>query len=113
MTATRLMQRLRPTSAVSSSSSSSSPPSVTTVRCLGKTGLSLNNGERLITSKDDERRQIVAVKAAAAPETVETKSEELNLGSLLVNLLVQLKTTVVKTKIQKRQIQKFIEKVFD
>ena len=83
------------------------------MRCLGKTGLNSKNGEPLITSGDGERRPIVNLKAAAAaaPETVETKTRELDLGSLLANLLVQLKNTVVKTKIRRRQIQKFIEKV--
>lgn len=85
------------------------------MRCLGKTGLNSKNGERLITSGDGERKPKVNLKAAAAaaaaPETVETKTRELDLGSLLANLLVQLKNTVVKTKIRRRQIQKFIEKV--
>ncbi|KAG6585629.1 hypothetical protein SDJN03_18362, partial [Cucurbita argyrosperma subsp. sororia] len=46
-----------------------------------------------------------------APETVETETRELDLGSLLANLLVQLKNTAVKTKIRRRRIQKFIEKI--
>lgn len=112
MAATRFMQRVRPAAAVSSSSSSSSPSSMTNVRVLGKTGLNLNNGERLITSGGGEGRQLIAVKAATtAPKTVETKTGELDLGSLVSDLLVQLKTTLGKTKIKKREIQKFIEKV--
>ncbi|KAA0065266.1 UPF0114 domain-containing protein [Cucumis melo var. makuwa] len=112
MAATRFMQRVRPAAAVSSSSSSSSPSSMTNVRVLGKTGLNLNNGERLITSGGGEGRQLVAVKAATtAPKTVETKTGELDLGSLVSDLLVQLKTTLGKTKIKKREIQKFIEKI--
>ncbi|XP_011649596.1 uncharacterized protein LOC101218655 isoform X2 [Cucumis sativus] len=113
MAATRFVQRVRPAAAVSASSSSSSPSSMTNVRVLGKTGLNLNNGERLITSGGDERRQLVTVKAAAAtaaPKTVETKTGELDLGSLVANLLIQLKNTLGKTKIKKGEIQKFIEK---
>ncbi|KAG7020537.1 hypothetical protein SDJN02_17222, partial [Cucurbita argyrosperma subsp. argyrosperma] len=111
MAATRLLRSVRPSSTVVSSSSSSSPSTAATVRCLGKAGLNSKNGERLVTSGDGERRQIVNLKAAAAPETVETETRELDLGSLLANLLVQLKNTAVKTKIRRRQIQKFIEKI--
>ncbi|XP_022951147.1 uncharacterized protein LOC111454079 [Cucurbita moschata] len=115
MAATRLLRSVRPSATVVSSSSSSSPSTAATVRCLGKTGLNSKNGERLVTSGDGERRQIVNLKAAAAaaaaPETVETETRELDLGSLLANLLVQLKNTAVKTKIRRRQIQKFIEKI--
>ncbi|XP_023002007.1 uncharacterized protein LOC111496020 [Cucurbita maxima] len=115
MAATRLLRSVRPSATVVSSSSSS-PSTAANVRCLVKTGLNSKNGERLITSGDGERRQIVNLKAAAAaaaaaPETVETKTRELDLGSLLANLLVQLKNTAVKKKIRRRQIQKFIEKI--
>lgn len=105
MAATRFFRPIRPSASVVSSSASPSP--ATTVRCMGRTAF--NNGERGLTSGDGERRQMVTVKAAvAAPETVDTKTRELDLGSLLANLLVKLKTAVGKTK-----IQDFIEKVLD
>ncbi|XP_022144308.1 uncharacterized protein LOC111014021 isoform X2 [Momordica charantia] len=102
MAATRFFRPIRPSASVVSSSASPSP--ATTVRCMGRTAF--NNGERGLTSGDGERRKMVTVKAAvAAPETVDTKTRELDLGSLLANLLVKLKTAVGKTK-----IQDFIEK---
>lgn len=112
MAATRIFRPVRP-SASAVSSSSSSPSSAATFRCMGKTELNSKNGERLNTSGNGERRQTVAVKAAAAPETLEMETGELDLGSMLANLAFRFRSVVGKTRIRKRQIQKFIEKVFD